>query len=177
MDTVHEFFMRRALEQASRAGRLNEVPIGAVVVQNVTSASDNDKNNDLQQFRILASQRNRVEACSDASAHAELLALRGAASAIRNWRLSPSVTLYSTLEPCPMCLAAAQAFRVSHIVYGAPDHRLGAVTTHMNLLGVAQHPYHTITSIHAGVLDEECGSVLVQFFRERRGQSKGKLPI
>jgi tRNA(adenine34) deaminase len=110
----------------------------------------------------LAAQHNRVEGRCDASAHAELLALRQAAAATRNWRLH-RCTLYSTLEPCPMCFAAAHAFRVERLVYSAPDHRLGAVVTR-----VAPHPFHNLTSVVGGVCAQECGFVLRAFFRRQR---------
>ena len=107
----------------------------------------------------------------DAAAHAELLALRDAARVLKNWRLRDCV-LYSTLEPCPMCLAAAQAFRVEQIVYGAPDTRLGAHVTFMKLLDDYQHPYHTIQSVVPGVLDDESAGMLRDFFRSRRKEQE-----
>jgi len=184
--TVHHHFMNLAVEQAREAARQGEVPIGALVVRDVTATVNNDNrkndesnsnsSNNMLHFEILASQHNRVETLYDAAAHAELLALRSAAHSGKNWRLLHT-TLYSTLEPCPLCLSAAQAFRVSHVVYGAPDLRLGAVTTHMSLLDVAQHPFHNITTVTAGVRQEECGDLLRNFFRERRRkQSSSKHP-
>ena len=67
-----------------------------------------------------------------------------------------------------MCLASIQAFRIDHIIYGAPDNRLGAIKTHMDLLNVAKHPYHEVKSVTGGVREDECGDIMVQFFRERR---------
>jgi tRNA(adenine34) deaminase len=126
-------------------------------------------------FRILSRARNSVEQKQDASAHAELIALRTAARTINNWRLQDCI-LYTTLEPCPMCLAAAQAFRIDEIVYGAPDLRLGAVQTYMKLLDDYQHPYHTISSVVPGVLEDTSAGLLRDFFRSRRKQTKQQQP-
>lgn len=152
----HAHFMNLALKQARNAEVNGEVPIGAVVVERSPDGT----------FNLLSAAYNLVETTHDASAHAELLALRKAAKLTKNWRLV-NTTLYTTLEPCPMCLAAAQAFRVSSIVYGAPDLRLGAVKTHMKLLEV-DHPYHTINEVVDDVLAEESASMLRDFFRSRR---------
>jgi tRNA(adenine34) deaminase len=116
-----------------------------------------------------------MEATHDASAHAEMLAMRQAAKRIGNWRLLNS-TLYSTLEPCPMCLAAAQAFRVEEIVYGAPDLRLGAIETYIQMLEY-QHPIHNIDSVVPGILKEESANMMKSFFRQRRAQTRRYPPI
>ena len=161
---VHVHFMKGALEQAENAEKRGEVPIGALLVQH----------NGDRQYKILADGYNLVETTSDASAHAELMALRRAAKRVKNWRLS-NTTLYTTLEPCPMCLSAAQAFRVSSIVYGAPDLRLGAVETHIQLLDMAKHPFHTIDQVVPRVLEEESASRLRKFFRRRRTTSRSDI--
>ncbi|KAJ1462558.1 cytidine deaminase-like protein [Pelagophyceae sp. CCMP2097] len=142
-------YMRLALEQARLAYDAQEVPIGAVVV---------DANGIVE-----AATRNAVETELDASAHAELLCLRAAAAQRGNWRLL-GATLYSTLEPCAMCLAAAHAFRVARIVYAAPDLRLGAVESWMSF---PQHPFHTI-DITSGVHADDSAALLKSFFAERR---------
>jgi len=152
----HLHFMTLALKQARKAERRGEVPIGAIVVQRKGA-----------EFPVVLSQaHNLVETQHDASSHAELLALRQASRKIKNWRLI-NTTLYTTLEPCPMCLSAAQAFRVSSIVYGAPDLRLGAIETHMRLLDI-QHPMHTISDVTPGILEDESASMMRNFFRQRR---------
>jgi len=182
--TVHEHFMGLALEQAQEAARRGEVPIGALVVvsrlKDPVTAIHNNQNSTapLNYYEILSAQHNRVEMLHDASAHAELLALRAAARKVRNWRLPVESTLYSTLEPCAICLSAAQAFRVAAIVYGAPDLRLGAVSTHLQLLDdtAPQHPFHTISSVTSGIRQDECGALLQSFFRERRQQKKTQRP-
>jgi tRNA(adenine34) deaminase len=175
----HARYMKLALQQAEQARRKGEVPIGAVVVQrrqrarnmkrSNNTSNDEDDNID-EDYEILSQAHNLVETRHDASAHAELVALQLAGTKIQNWRLT-NTTLYSTLEPCPMCLAAAQAFRVSAIVYAAPDLRLGAIHTHMRLLYDYQHPYHTIDTVVPGILKEESASLLKSFFQERRRKS------
>jgi tRNA(adenine34) deaminase len=183
---IHHSLMDLALDQAREAGKVGEVPIGAIVVQEVlhdingssSSSKDGDNNNtkDSQQkrkFVLLSSGQNQIETIHDASAHAELQALRSASHNLQNWRLI-NTTLYTTLEPCPMCLSAAQAFRVSKIVYGAPDLRLGAIETHIQLLDVVTHPFHDTMEVVGGVKREECGKLLVSFFRERRKQKKNQ---
>ncbi|CAJ1947475.1 unnamed protein product [Cylindrotheca closterium] len=159
----HPRFMELALKQAKKAWEKGEVPIGAVVVGRSEDG----------EFKVVSKAHNNVETEFDASAHAELLALRKAASKARNWRLT-NTTLYTTLEPCPMCLAAAQAFRVSSIVYGAPDLRLGAIKTHMQLLEV-DHPYHTIEEVVPDVYSEESAAMLRSFFRARRQRSSNSM--
>ena len=177
---VHETLMNVALQQAKKAGEMGEVPIGAIIV---TESSDTfaeimkEKHNtyhgrdDKRIFTILSYGQNQIETIQDASAHAELQAMRSASENIQNWRLL-NTTLYSTLEPCPMCLSAAQAFRVSKIVYGAPDLRLGAIETHIQMLDIATHPFHDTMEVVGGVNSHECGQLLVDFFRERRKQKK-----
>jgi tRNA(adenine34) deaminase len=166
---MDHYFMGLALQQAQYAWDKGEVPIGAVVVRECTSDDATDWR---RAFQIISAGHNRVETDFDASAHAELLALRQGARNLQNWRFPPNSRLYSTLEPCPMCMASIQAFRIDHVVYGAPDNRLGAIKTHMELLSVARHPYHEVKSVTGGVREEECGDIVVQFFRERRRQKK-----
>jgi tRNA(adenine34) deaminase len=157
---IHVHFMSMALEQARKAGERGEVPIGAVIVQR----------NENGGFVLLSEAHNLVERNFDASSHAELLAMRQAARKIHNWRLL-NTTLYTTLEPCPMCLSAAQAFRVSTIVYGAPDHRLGAIETHMRLLDI-RHPMHNIDDVVPGVLGNQSAAMMRSFFRKRRNSDR-----
>ncbi len=186
---VHRSLMDVALNQAMEAGKLGEVPIGAVVVKEVpVSSAEEEKEGDAveqkqqhyhhqkRKYVILSNGQNQIETLHDASAHAELQALRAASYNIQNWRLI-NTTLYTTLEPCPMCLSAAQAFRVSKIVYGAPDMRLGAIKTHIQLLDIAKHPFHDTIDVVGGVKDEECGQLLIDFFRERRKNKKKNVLI
>jgi tRNA(adenine34) deaminase len=160
---IHDHFMDLALDQARKAGRKNEVPIGAVLIQRNRDDDDDDGS---CCFDVLSQTCNLVETRQDASAHAELLALQQGAKTLKNWRLA-NTTLYTSLEPCPMCLAACQAFRVSSIVYGAPDLRLGAIETHIRLLDIP-HPFHTIDEVVPGVQQKKSADMLRNFFRERR---------
>ena len=172
---IHARLMGFALEEARRAGQMGEVPIGAIVVREIQPASvlssRQENTTNVREFELLSTGRNLVETNSDASAHAELEALKLAASRIGNWRLL-NTTLYSTLEPCPMCLSAAQAFRCKSVVYGAPDMRLGAVETYIKLLD-EKHPYHDVEAI-GGILEEESADLLKNFFRRRRTQRRKK---
>ena len=158
--SIHRHFMKLALDQASIAAKVGEVPIGAILVH------EDQRNDSTTTYRILARAGNRVETNFDASAHAELQVLRRGAKRQKNWRLL-NTTLYSTLEPCPMCLAACQAFRLPTLVYGAPDLRLGAVETHLRLLDF-KHPYHNVSTVIKGVREDESAGMLRHFFKRRR---------
>lgn len=153
--SVDEHFMKLAVRHAQHAARDTEVPVGAVVV---------DKSG-----TVLAASRNRVEASHDATAHAEIVAMREAAQLQSSWRLS-DCTVYSTLEPCPMCLAAMQSFRVKRLVYGAKDTRLGACGSFVNL-AEAKHPFHSI-EISGGLFAETSEGLLKRFFQGRRIENR-----
>lgn len=167
---VDSYMMQLALSQAQKAADRGEVPIGAVVVRPLPTTSTSNNNTSCWQILSLAS--NRVEEWQDASAHAELVALRQAARRSGTWRLRHA-TLYTTVEPCPLCLAAAQGFRVHRIVYGAPDLRVGAIDTYLHLLQIP-HPYHTISHVTRGVGQDESATLLRTFFRHRRQQNQQK---
>ena len=175
-DEMREIFMDLALIEARKAGAMGEVPIGAIVVQEVTENPSLSPGGGSRLFDILSVGMNQVETKADASAHAELEAMRSAASSSGNWRLL-NTTLYSTLEPCPMCLAAAQAFRVKEVAYGAPDIRLGAVETHIRLLDMAVHPYHPSMEVVGGVRAAECAKIIKDFFKKRRMAKKESLAL
>ena len=147
--------MRLALAQAVQARELGEVPVGAVLL-------DADG-------QLLATGFNRTIADHDPTAHAEIVALRAAARAAQNYRL-PGATLYVTLEPCAMCLGALLHARVGRIVFAAADPKTGACGSVVNLLEHATLNHQT-TAV-SGVLAEECGQYLRDFFRDRRGQAK-----
>jgi len=148
-------FMRLALRHADWALRAREVPVGAIIV---------DKNGE-----VVAAGRNSVEKNKDATCHAEINCLKTASKVLDNWRLL-DCTLYCTLEPCVMCLAAIQNFRVRRVVYGARDHRLGACGTYLDL-PAHRHPFHQL-QVTGGVLAEESSDLLKQFFRERRTENE-----
>ncbi len=155
LSKTDEVFMKLALRHAQHAFREDEVPVGAVIVD--------DNGN------VLAASRNRVEAHHDATAHAEIVCMRQAADMQKDWRLL-NCTLYSTLEPCPMCLSAMQSFRIDRLVYGAKDTRLGACGSYVNLLD-SKHPFNTM-QVTGGLMAEESASLLKRFFRNRRAEGK-----
>ncbi len=143
-------WMRHALTLAARAEAEGEVPVGAVVVR------DGD---------LLGEGWNRPIAARDPTAHAEILALRDAASKADDYRLG-GATLYVTLEPCPMCAAAMAHARIARLVFGAWDPRQGAAGSAFNLVTSAAMN-HRIDAF-GGVLSEECGALLRRFFAGRR---------
>ena len=144
--------MRRALEEAQKAAEMGEVPIGAVVARGK---------------EILAVAHNEREATKDPTAHAELLALRRAATRTKSWRLT-GCTLYATLEPCPMCAGALHAARISRLVYAAPDPKAGAAGTLYDLPADSRlnHTYPCTR----GVLQSEAATLLRTFFKQRRSK-------
>ncbi len=143
--------MRRALRAAEAAGRRGEVPVGAVAIDT--------------EGHVLAAAGNQVEERQDATLHAEMLVLRSVARARRSWRLS-GVTLAVTLEPCPMCAGAMLLARIDRCVYGALDPKKGADGS---LYDVLQRPVgnHRL-EVSGGVLADECGALLSDFFRRIR---------
>lgn len=142
--------MRRALGAAEKAAERGEVPVGAVVVHG---------------DEILAVTANEREATQDPTAHAELLALRAAAGRLGSWRLS-GCTLYSTLEPCPMCAGAAYAARISRLVYAATDPKAGFAGTLYDLPADSRLN-HTFQA-ERGLLKAEAAELLHTFFKNRR---------
>ena len=144
--------MRRALLAAESAAAKGEVPVGAVV------ARGDD---------VLAVAANEREATGDPTAHAELLAIRRAAAALGGWRLT-GCTLYSTLEPCPMCAGAAHAARLDRIVYATPDPKAGYAGT-LHDVPADDRLNHTI-AVERGVLEAEAAELLRNFFKSRRGR-------
>ena len=151
MSSSDEEFMRLALGEATRAGDHGDVPIGAVVVKD---------------GQVIAEAGNEREMRGDPTAHAELLALRAAADRLEGWRLE-GCSIYVTLEPCSMCAGALVLARIDRLVYGPQDPRAGAA---YSLYNIPQDPRlnHSV-EITTGVLEEECASVLRDFFRDRRG--------
>lgn len=144
-------WMRHALGLAQRAADQGEVPVGAVVVHN---------------NQIIAEGWNQPIGQSDPSAHAEISALRAAGGSLKNYRLT-DCTLYVTLEPCVMCAGAIVHARIPRLVFGAWDPKAGAVTSVYDVLSVPRLN-HSLECV-GGVLGEECGILLKDFFRARRG--------
>jgi tRNA(adenine34) deaminase len=143
-------FMQAAIAEAEAAQRDGEVPVGAVIVRG---------------DQIIARGNNRVLRDSDPTAHAEIVAMRGAGVALGNYRLE-DCTLYTTLEPCAMCAGAILHARIAQLVYAASDPKAGACGS---VLSVMNHPQlnHKVEVV-SGVLAEECGALLTNFFRARR---------
>ena len=150
MDANDEQFMRLAFDEARRAAEAGEVPVGAVLVLD---------------GQVLARAANRTLTDGDPTAHAEIVALRAAAKALGNHRLT-GTTLYVTLEPCAMCAGALVHARVARLVYGCDDPKVGAVSW---CLRVLEHPMlnHRV-EVTSGVLADECAAILQAFFSARR---------
>jgi tRNA(adenine34) deaminase len=144
------YFMRLALEEAEAAFDADEVPVGAIVVQDDT---------------VIARTHNRRESSNDPTGHAELLALRFASQKLQRWRLSDS-TLYVTKEPCIMCAGAMVNARLGRLVYGCRDEKGGAVDSLYKLL--SDHRLNHQVEVVSGVLGDECAEILKKFFQERR---------
>ena len=152
--TQDEFYMQAAIAEAKKAGDAGEVPIGAVIVID---------------GEIIARAHNLRETEQSSIAHAEVLAIHDACKQLGTWRLE-GAELFVTLEPCPMCAGAIMLSRIKRVVYGAADPKGGCAGTFMNLL--QDDRFNHQSEVVAGVLDEECGSLLSQFFRELRERKK-----
>jgi tRNA(adenine34) deaminase len=149
-----EEMMRRAIALAREARNLGEVPVGAVIAR---------------QGVVVAQAHNLRETLHDPTAHAERLALAWAGRAIGSWRLDECV-LYATLEPCTMCAGAIVLSRIGRLVYGATDPKAGACESLYSLVTDPRLNHRAL--ITPGVLAEECGEILTEFFQERRGFRK-----
>ena len=149
--TEDKEFLTLALEQARLAAEAGEVPVGAVFIS--------------AEGAILAVGENRVIRDNDPTAHAEIIAIRAAGAALKNYRLE-GCTLYVTLEPCAMCAGAMIHARIARLIFAASDPKAGAAGS---VLAVINHPHlnHHIEVIH-GEMAEECGDLLREFFRVRR---------
>lgn len=146
-------WMRLALAQAAQAQQLGEVPVGAVLID--------------AQGELLSTGFNRTIIDHDPTAHAEIVALRSGAQKVQNYRL-PGASLYVTLEPCAMCLGAMMHARLARVIFGAPDPKTGVCGSVINLALEKQLNHHT--QVEGGVLAQECGDTLRQFFKERRSK-------
>lgn len=146
----HEIFMREALAEAKKAADWGEVPIGAVVVRD---------------GQIISRGHNMRETWKDPTAHAEIVALREAGRVLGGWRLA-GCRLYVTLEPCPMCVGAVLLSRIDEVVFGAKEPKFGAAGSIVNLIETDRFNHRP--QLTSGILAEECGMILKEFFRERR---------
>jgi tRNA(adenine34) deaminase len=149
-----EAYMRHALELAQQAATVGEVPVGAVVVKD---------------GEIVGRGYNAPISRHDPSAHAEIAALRDAAQRIGNYRLV-GCELFVTLEPCVMCVGAMFHARIARVVFGAQDYKTGAAGSVLDLFSQSQLNHHA--TLQGGVLADECGKVLTDFFAMRRAQQK-----
>jgi len=152
MTDKDERWMREALRVAQAALDADEVPVGCVIVH---------------EDRIIGRAHNQRETLRDPTAHAEMIALTQAAAALETWRLE-GCTLYVTLEPCAMCAGAMVLGRVDRLVYGATDPKAGAVESVFRLLGEPRLNHKV--EVTSGVLAAECGEILSEFFRSKRGR-------
>jgi len=152
--TNDEYYMRLAIEEAKKAEEIGEVPIGAIIVKD---------------GEIIARAHNLRERDQRSIAHAELLAIDQACQLTGSWRLE-GMTLYVTLEPCAMCSGAIVLSRIEKVVYGASDPKGGCAGTLMNLL--QEERFNHQVEVINGVLAEECGQMLSEFFRKLRIEKK-----
>ncbi|MEE9326084.1 MAG: tRNA adenosine(34) deaminase TadA [Cocleimonas sp.] len=146
----HIKWMKHALKLAERSKDEGEVPVGAVIVKD---------------GELIAEGWNQPIDKHDATAHAEIMAIRAAGIALENYRL-PNTTLYVTLEPCTMCAGAIIHARIEKLVFGAPDPRTGSAGSAVNVFGGDYHNH--LVEVEGGVMQAECGQILKDFFRERR---------
>lgn len=159
-DPLDERGMRLALDQAHNAWLVGEVPVGAVIVRRGPEG-----------LQVLATGYNRPITTHDPTAHAEIVALRHAATLLENYRL-PDCELFVTLEPCAMCAMALMHARFRRVVYGAPDPKTGAAGSVVDLFAQARLNHHT--EVEGGLLADECGALLRSFFAERRAQQRAE---
>jgi len=149
-------FMKQALEEAKQAAALGEVPIGAILVY---------------KGEIIARAHNLRETTQNATTHAELLAIQEGCNKVGSWRLEET-TLYVTLEPCPMCAGAILQSRIPRVVYGARDIKAGCVDSLYHLLNDARFNHEC--EVSEGILADECGQILTDFFRTLRERKKAE---
>ena len=152
-------FMQLALDLATQAALNGEVPVGAIVVKDGV---------------IIGRGSNAPVGLHDPTAHAEIIAMREAATYLGNYRLV-DCTLYVTLEPCAMCSGAIQHARIARLVYGASDPKTGACGSVVNLMSEPKLNHHT--EVLGGVLAEQCGAVLTAFFKQRRLSKIGRAHV
>ena len=148
------FFMQEAISEANKAKAVEEVPIGAVVVY---------------RGEIIGRGHNLREHSQDATSHAEMFAIRAACKELESWRLE-ECQLFVTLEPCPMCSGGMILSRIEEVYFGAYDPKGGTAGSLMNLL--TDERFNHRAYVEGGILEEECGQLLTNFFREIRARKK-----
>ncbi|MDR1766512.1 MAG: tRNA adenosine(34) deaminase TadA [Lachnospiraceae bacterium] len=162
---IDEYFMREALKQAKRAAAMGDTPIGCVIVRDRGCALGGMP-------EIIARGYNRRNKDKNVLSHAELIALKKACKAVGDWRLE-DCTMYVTLEPCPMCAGALVQSRIKRVVMGCKNPKAGCAGSVLDLLH--QDGFNHRVETGEGVLEEECGALLQDFFRavRRRGKDEG----
>ena len=164
---LNEKFMKEALKEAQKAYEKLEVPVGCVIVKD---------------GKIIARAHNQKETKFDTTKHAEILAIQKASKKLNSWRLI-DCDMYVTLEPCPMCAGAIIQSRVRKVYFGAPDEKTGAVGSKLNLF--TDYKFNHNVDFEIGILNEECKSLLQDFFKdlrkskleEKEGKINGKSKI
>ena len=153
-NNIDEYYMNEALKQAKKAMKINEVPIGCVIVHN---------------GKIIARGYNRRNTDKSTLAHAEIIAIRKAGKIIGDWRLEDCV-MYVTLEPCPMCAGAIVQARIPRVVMGTMNSKAGCAGSVINILQLEKFNHQV--EIEKGVLQEECQKIMQDFFKELRISKK-----
>jgi len=149
-NSTHERFIKQAIQLAEKAGKLKEIPVGAVVVK---------KNN------VIGRGYNQRESLKDPTAHAEIIAITAAANTIEDWRLT-DCTLYVTKEPCPMCAGAIINSRLKMVIFGAYDEEKGCCGSLYQLCGDSR--FGNTVTVRGGVFEEKCAEILRNFFKIKR---------
>ena len=147
---MEEYFMREALNEAYKAERIGEVPVGAVIVKDE---------------KIISRGYNMRETLKDPTAHAEIIAIKRASEVLRNWRLI-GCTIYVTIEPCSMCAGAIVNSRVEKVVIGALDPKMGACGSIINV--VQNKNFNHRVQLTTGILEFECSNIMKNFFKRLR---------
>ena len=147
---LHEKFMRLAIKEAEKAYKIEEVPVGAVIVKD---------------GKVIAKAYNQKECKNDTTNHAEILAIRKASKKLKNWRLI-DCEMYVTLEPCSMCAGALIQSRIKKVYIGSMDEKTGACGSKLNLL--KDYKFNHVVEIETGILTEECTKILQKFFKMLR---------
>jgi tRNA(adenine34) deaminase len=145
--------MKLALKQAKKAYKRDEVPVGAVIVKD---------------GKVISKAYNLREKTNLATGHAEILAIQKANKKLKSWRLD-SCTLYVTIEPCPMCAGAIVQSRIKNVIYGAQDIKSGA---HQSVTNIFDLKLNHKVKVESGLMEEECGNIITEFFREKRKKNK-----
>lgn len=150
---LHKTFMEKAIEEAKKAEKIGEVPIGAVIVKNE---------------EIIATGYNKRETRQNALLHAEIEAINNACEKLGSWRLS-NCDLYVTLEPCPMCAGAIINARIKRLIFGAKDQKAGSCGSIINLFELG---YNHRPEIISGIMEETCSNLLSEFFKKLRKKDR-----